>query len=194
MSGLETSFPPPPPPGLNYIEAIRPALNFILVITPLGAILVPLIIVLFVFSPPSSRRNPVFILNVLACCSGVAEAVANACLETSQILYPLEPVSKGLLLTVISFAVVSPVFIDSILLLRILAFYPPKTTPTTKLIAVLIFPVILKCGRFTVIVMYLNSFMNGSGKLPNVLLAAGSNWPKNPYITAEWTMQMVDNT
>ncbi|KAF9448445.1 hypothetical protein P691DRAFT_775406 [Macrolepiota fuliginosa MF-IS2] len=194
MSSITASFPPPPPPGLNYIDAIRPSLNFILALTPLGAVLVPLIITLFVFSSPQSRRHPVFILNVLACCSGIVEAATNAALETKQILYPLEPVSKSLLTTVIAFSIVSPLFIDSILLFRILAFYPIGITPTSTLVAIFSFPILVKCGRFVVVVMYLNSFAKGSGNLPNVLLAATSTWPRNPYIMAEWSMQMADNT
>jgi hypothetical protein len=193
MSQPSVSLPPPPPPGLNYIEAIRPSLNFILVLTPLGAVLIPLIIVLFVFSPPHSRRHPVFILNVLACCSGIAEAVVNATLETNQILYPLRPISKGLLTAVIALATISPLFIDSILLFRILAFYPIGVAPKTTVAAILAFPLLLKCGRLTAVVMALNVFANGSGKLGNVLLAAQSTWPRNPYIMSEWIMQMVDN-
>lgn len=187
-------FPPPPPPGLNYIEAIRPSLNFILVLTPLGSVLVPLILTLFFFSTPQSRRHPVFILNILACLSGIIEAALNAALETKQILYPLEPISKELLTSVIAFSIVSPVFIDSILLFRILAFYPFSITPTWQLVAIFALPALVKCGRFTAVVMYLHSFTHSSGNLPNVLLAAQSTWPKNPYILAEWSLQMIDNT
>ncbi|KAF8878273.1 hypothetical protein CPB84DRAFT_1878822 [Gymnopilus junonius] len=100
-------FPPPPPEGLNYIAAIRPSLNFILVVTPLGSVLVPLILTLLFFSTPDSRRHPVFILNILACCSGICEAATNAALEVKQIIYPLEPVSTSLLTTVIAFATIS---------------------------------------------------------------------------------------
>ncbi len=189
-----SSFPPPPPAGLNYIAAIRPSLNFILVLTPLGAVLVPLILVLFFFSSPRSRRHPVFVFNILACCSGICEAALNAALETKQILYPLEPVSKSLLTSVIAFAIVSPVFIDSILLFRILAFYPLGTTPTSRLLAIFSLPALLKTGRFIAVVLYLNQFTHSSGKLPNVLLAAQSTWPKNPYILTEWSLQMIDNT
>lgn len=189
-----TQFPPPPPAGLNYIAAIRPSLNFILVLTPLGAVLVPLIITLFFFSTPQSRRHPVFILNIFACLSGIVEAALNAALETKQILYPLEPMSKELLTSVIAFAIVSPLFIDSILLLRILAFYPVSMTPTSQLIAIFALPAIVKCGRFIAVVMYLHQFTHSSGNLPNVLLAAESTWPRNPYIISEWSLQMVDNT
>lgn len=189
-----SQFPPPPPEGLNYIAAIRPSLNFILVLTPLGAILVPLIITLFFFSSPKSRRHPVFVLNILACCSGICEAALNAALETKQILYPLEPISKELLTAVIAFAIVSPLFIDSILLFRILAFYPLVTTPIWQLLAIFSLPMLVKCGRFIAVVMYLHQFTHSSGNLPNVLLAAQSTWPKNPYILAEWSLQMIDNT
>lgn len=194
MSDPVALFPPPPPEGLNYIAAIRPSLNFILVLTPLGAVLVPLILTLFFFSTPRSRRHPVFILNILACCSGICEAAINAALETKQILYPLEPVSKGLLTAVIAFAIVSPVFIDSILLFRILAFYPLGSTPTSQLLAIFALPALVKSGRFIAVVLYLHQFTHTSGRLPNVLLAAQSTWPKNPYILAEWSLQMVDNT
>ena len=188
------SFPPPPPEGLNYIAAIRPSLNFILVLTPLGSVLVPLIITLYFFSTPNSRRHPVFILNILACCSGICEAAINAALEVKQIIYPLQPVSPSLLTAVIAFATVSPLFIDSILLFRILAFYPPYRTPKRILIGIFAFPLLVKCGRFTAVVMYLHSFTHSSGRLPSILLAAESTWPKNPYIITEWTLQMLDNT
>ncbi|KIK55978.1 hypothetical protein GYMLUDRAFT_62263 [Collybiopsis luxurians FD-317 M1] len=161
--------------------------------TPLRASLVPLVFTLFYFSTPHTRRHPVFILNILACCSGICEAALNATLETKQILYPLEPVSEGLLTAVIAFAIVSPVVIDSILLFRVIAFYPIKTTPRRLLISILALPVIVKSGRFVTIVLYLNDFCRTSGRLPSVLLAAESTWFKNSYFMAEWSLQMVDN-
>jgi hypothetical protein len=187
------AFPPPPPPGLNYIAAVETSLNFILVLTPLGAVLFPVILILFFFSTPESRRHPVFILNILACCCGICEAAINAALETKQILYPLEPVSKGLLTSVIAFSIISPVFIDSILLFRLLAFFPRRLASNKQIAAVLALPILVKCGRFTAVVLYLNSFTHSSGNLPSVLLAAQSTWPRNPYIMTEWSLQMVDN-
>ncbi|KAF9467113.1 hypothetical protein BDZ94DRAFT_1249604 [Collybia nuda] len=190
---MSSPFPPPPPPGLNYTAAIRPSLNFILILTPLGSILVPVILVLFFFSTKDSRRHPVFILNILACCSGIFEAGLNAALETKQIIYPNEPVSPTLLTAVIAFAIVSPVFIDSILLFRLLAFFPRPQTPRHTLAAILATPILVKCGRFIAVVLYLHTFTHSSGKLPSVLLAAQSTWPRNPYIMTEFILQMVDN-
>ena len=193
LLNMSAIVPPPPPPGLNYIAAIRPSLNFILVLTPLGAVLVPVILILFFFSTPETRRHPVFIFNILACCSGICEAAINAALETKQIIYPNQPVSPSLLTAVIAFATISPVFIDSILLFRLLAFFPLRITPKRTLLAILLLPILIKCGRFIAIVLYLNSFTHTSGRLPSVLLAAQSTWPHNRYIMTEWSLQMADN-
>jgi len=112
--------------------------------------------------------------------SGIVEAALNAALETKQNLYPFEPISKELLTSV---TVVLPLFIDSILLFRILVFYPVNITPTSQLIAILALSAIVKCGRFIVLVVYLRQFTHSSGKLPNVLLAAELTWPRNFYCT-----------
>lgn len=193
MSDTSVQLPPPPPPGLNGIEAIKLSLYSILVVTPLGAVLVPLIITLFVFTPPQSRRNPIFVLNIFACCSGIIEAALNAALQTIQMIFPLRPVSIALLTSVVAFALVSPVFIDSILLLRILAFYPISITPKRTLAAIFAFPLAIKCARFIVVVTYLCIFVQKTRTSSSVFAAAESIWPKNPFILSEWTMQMMDN-
>ncbi|THH13250.1 hypothetical protein EW146_g6944 [Bondarzewia mesenterica] len=186
-------FIPSPPPGTNYIAAIRTSLTFVLVLTPLGAILVPVILIILFFSTAESRRHPVFVFNILACCSGICEAALNAVLEIKQILYPDQAVSKSLLTATIATAIVSPVFIDSILLFRFLAFFPRRITSYQTYVAILALPLLIKCGRFITVLLYLNSFTHTSGRLPSVLLAAESTWLHNPYIMTEWSLQMVDN-
>ena len=69
---------PPPPPGLNYVAAIVPSLTFLLISTIWAALLVPITIVLFIFSTPSLRRTPLFILNVLSLASGLALGMISA--------------------------------------------------------------------------------------------------------------------
>ncbi|KAF9448442.1 hypothetical protein P691DRAFT_800828 [Macrolepiota fuliginosa MF-IS2] len=193
MPGIDVQLPPPPPPGLNYISSIQLSLNSILAITPLGVILVPMIIILFVFTPSKLRRTPIFILNIFACCSGILEATLNAILEVRQMIYPLEPVSHGLLTSVVVFSVGSPVFVDSILLLRILAFYPISITPKRTLAAIFAFPLIVKCARLAVVVVYVVLFVRKTRNAPSVFTAAESIWERNPLILSEWTLQMLDN-
>jgi hypothetical protein len=51
----------------NSIISLHHFLAIILIVAPLGAILFLIISVLLFFTPPESRRHPVFILNILAC-------------------------------------------------------------------------------------------------------------------------------
>lgn len=184
----------PPPTNLHDIEfATHSLLNFILVLAPLGTILVPLTLILFVFSPSHSRRHPVFILNVLACCLGIIEVVVAIALNSSQILHPIRPLPKNLLTTVVVLTSVSPLLVDSILIFRIAAFYPFSMTPITTLVVVFGFPLLVKCGRFTAIVLFLNSFVKGIANLNNIFLGALPSWHQNPFLMAEWIMQIVDN-
>lgn len=55
----------PSVPDLNAI-IIHPSLNSILIGHTFLTLLLPLLIALFYFSTPQSRRRPIFILNVLA--------------------------------------------------------------------------------------------------------------------------------
>jgi uncharacterized membrane protein YccC len=57
--------PPPPPPVTNYLAVIKPPLDGILIGHTFTIILIPLLIALFYFSTASSRKHPIFILNVV---------------------------------------------------------------------------------------------------------------------------------
>jgi hypothetical protein len=188
----DTSIPPPPPAGMNYIAAIKPSLTFIMVVTPLGSILVPIIVMLFVFSTAKSRSQWVFQLNVLACCLGIAEAILNAVLEINLILEPLTPQPQSIFTSVITLSVLSPMLVDSILLTRILAFYPSRTSSALSRLKVIAFPLLIKSGRFIAVVLYLSDYTL-TQNLGNVLLVVQAGWYKNPYMLAEWTLQVVDN-
>ena len=75
------------PPGVAaeildaYATAVRPAIGVVLTTTALGSILIPLLITLFYFSSPMSRRQPTFILNVLSILFGIAIAIWNAIIQ-----------------------------------------------------------------------------------------------------------------
>ena len=187
------ALPPPPPPGLNYIAAIKPSLTFILVVTPLGSLTVPVIALLIFFSTPLSRRQPVFILNIFACLLGLTEAFLNATLEYKSIVFPLKPVPQAMFTSTIVFAVLSPVIVDSILLTRVLAFYPRRTSTNLQRFGVLALPLLIKSGRFISVVLYLHQYSVETRDLGSVLLVGAKSWPKNPYITSEWILQIVDN-
>jgi hypothetical protein len=67
-----SSIPPTVAPVIEaYAKAIRPAFGFILISSIFGAMLVPLLIILLASSTPHSRRQPIFILNILSLSLGI---------------------------------------------------------------------------------------------------------------------------
>lgn len=188
-----SEIPPPPPAGMNYIAAIQISLTFIMLVTPLGAILIPIIVMLFVFSTPTSRSQWVFQLNVLACCLGIAEAIINAVLEVRVMLDPLTSQPQSIFTAVTTLAVLSPLLVDSVLLTRVLAFYPAPTSGHLDRLKVIAFPLLVKCGRFITVVLYLNAQSEWTKNLGNVTLVGQATWYRNPYLTTEWTLQVIDN-
>lgn len=75
---------PPPPPGLNYIAALQPSITFLMIGTTFSGILLPLLVALFQFSTKSTRRKPIFILNVISITLGLILGIYNAYIEVSN--------------------------------------------------------------------------------------------------------------
>ncbi|KAL4062172.1 hypothetical protein J3A83DRAFT_4081033, partial [Scleroderma citrinum] len=172
-----------------FIEYVRPQFVLVVGITPFCACLVTLLVVLFAYSTPSSRRLLVFKLNVLAICIALVTGVLNAYLNSLGVLDPFSPMpSLGICFTFAFFALLSPLFYDSILLQRLLAFYPINSTPMFTVAKVLVLPICVKLGRFVLVTLFLRSYYVGFAEFGPV-----ADWFKNHYITAEWALQVVDN-
>ncbi|KAG6856472.1 hypothetical protein H0H87_004051 [Tephrocybe sp. NHM501043] len=182
----------PPPPGTNYLSVIENSLTFALLGAFFGGLLVPLLIFLFLFSKPVARRHPVFLLNVAAVILGLTLAALNVGQMWGALVTPTKPVPESLTLANIALNVFSPMIIDSVLLFRLLAFYPRMTTPTRRIVMVLIFPVIIKCGRFICVTMFLHKLGQTDGQ-GSVIILATKIWFRNPYLVAEWALQIADN-
>ncbi|KAG6808414.1 hypothetical protein H0H92_004232 [Tricholoma furcatifolium] len=180
------------PAGLNYIAVIEPALTFSLLGAFFGGLLVPLLIFLFLFSNPTARRHPVFILNFAIIILGLALAAVNVGQEWMNMVTPDVPVPQSLTLANITLDVISPMIIDSVLLFRLLAFYPRMTTPRKTFFVILAFPVIVKCARFTCVTIFLYHLgrTNGQGSITTL---AAKTWFRNPWLTSEWSLQIADN-
>ncbi|KAJ7174278.1 hypothetical protein C8R46DRAFT_646887 [Mycena filopes] len=133
----------------GYVDAIRPAFPFILILTVFAAMLVPLLIMMFALSTPQSRRGPIFILNILAISSGIFLGVLGSHLWISSILFPFAVVSivEDLIFTI--FDIWLSWFTEAVLLIRIAAAFPRSQLP-----ALLAFPVAIKIGRVVVNVLF----------------------------------------
>ncbi|KAG6816332.1 hypothetical protein H0H93_008184 [Arthromyces matolae] len=181
-----------PPPGTNYIAVIQPGLTFSLLAAFFGGILIPLLIFLFLFTTPAARRHPVFILNVAIVIFGLAFAGLNVGEQWKSMVTPDSPPGDKLIFATIVFDVILPIIIDSVLLFRLLAFYPPMTTPRATFIQVLTFPVLVKCGRLASVTLFLHQ-MNQTDGQGSIAILAGQLWFRNPYMISEWFLQIADN-
>ncbi|KIJ63528.1 hypothetical protein HYDPIDRAFT_92110 [Hydnomerulius pinastri MD-312] len=178
---------------MGYIESIQPSFNFVVGLTPFCACLVTLLVVLFAFSTSESRRRLVFRLNVLAIVIALVTGILNGVTSGRAILKPFDPTPQSVYIATIIFALFPPLFYDSILLTRLLALYPVDTTPLSTLVKVLAFPLCVKCARLIVLSFYINDYVKSSPTLASLAQHAEATWFRNPYVTAEWTLQMCDN-
>ncbi|KAJ7250591.1 hypothetical protein C8J57DRAFT_676979 [Mycena rebaudengoi] len=181
-----------PPPGLNYIAVIAPALTFSLLGAFFGGILLPLLVFLFAFSTPTSRSHPVFIINAGIILLGMGLAAVNVGQEWSNLVTPTVPIPDSLTLANIALTVISPLVIDSVLIFRYIAFYPPRSTSRSTYVKILAFPVIVKTGRLICDTIFLVKLGRTDGEGSITVLAA-KTWFRNPYLVAEWSLQIFDN-
>jgi len=182
MSPLDTDI------SLHYFLAV------ILIVAPLGAVLLPIIGVLLFFTPSESRKRPVFILNILACLLGICQAVYFSCLNSYVILHPDKPLSPTAARASIAILLAPPILIDSILLFRLLAFYPIQLTPRYTLIAILTPTFLSKAARLACLIAFLVTYPIAHLNGPSYATLPGLVWGRGPWIIALLALQALDNS
>ena len=207
-----TPFIPPPPPGLNYIAVIEPLLDLLLIDTILSSFLVPTLITLFYFSTSSSRRQLVFVTNILAIACAIALAIINICnqvraatshslLEARSLLTHLEqtrailakPVSPAMDTALMFMTIFAPFCAEFVLVFRVVAVYPPRiiSWPVRALVYA---PVAsLKTARVINIIIFIVQWVQQKEHLNSPLLRGQAAWSL-PNIKLEWILQFVDMT
>jgi len=136
----------------TFIDEIHPSFNFVVGVTAFSACLLTLLVVLFVFSTPQSRKRSVFRLNVIAILVATVLCILNGITSGKSILDPFHVIPESVYVATIFFAIFPPLFYDSILLTRLLALYPIGITPRLTLFKVFAFPACIKCGRLITLV------------------------------------------
>jgi hypothetical protein len=183
-------------PFMSTLAAVslRHFLAIILIVAPLGAALVPIVGVLFFFTPCESRKRPVFILNVFACLLGICQSLFFASLNSSVILHPDKPLSHTTLLAAVAILLTPPILINSILLFRLLAFYPIQLTPRLTLIAVLAPTCICKAARLASLIAFLVTYPFARSDAPAYATLPGLVWGRGPWIVCLVALQALDNS
>jgi hypothetical protein len=217
MDRNSTSFlPPPPPPGMNYIAAIQPSIVFLMIGTIWTGILLPLMVALFFFSSKDTRRQPIFILNVLSLSLGFLLGIFNACTEVSHLichlfcepladkdmdqihgmLSPLQPWSSAnsLVFTILTGYI--PWLVEMILVVRLLAVYPYSTTPKRLWFFIFIPLLLLKIARFVNMTIFTveSGVLLRSPSSGDPLFMPQIAWNSHPGPKIEWIIQVLDNS
>jgi len=217
MDGNSTSFlPPPPPPGMNYIAAIQPSIVFLMIGTIWTGILLPLMVALFFFSSKNTRRQPIFILNVLSLSLGFLVGAFNARTEVSHLirhsfcepladkdinqihrmLFPLQPLSSANTLVFSIMTSYIPWLVETILVVRLLAVYPYSTTPKRLWFFIFIPLLLVKIARFVNLTIFTVEF-GASLRSPSSgdpLTMPQIAWNSHPGPKIEWIIQVMDNS
>ncbi|KAI6017461.1 hypothetical protein EDC04DRAFT_478554 [Pisolithus marmoratus] len=170
-----------------FVNFIHPAFVNLVAITAFTASLFTLFVVLLAFSTQESRRRMVFRLNVLAICLvltlGVLVGIGNGKVIFGQLYW----LPRSVAIAEVVFGCFPPVLCDSILLTRFFAIYPLSTTRPAILLKIFVFPCCVKCARVVVLTLFLNDYV-----WP-VTVEDDNPFFRNPYLIAEWSLQITDN-
>ncbi|KAI0742341.1 hypothetical protein C8Q80DRAFT_1273030 [Daedaleopsis nitida] len=143
----------PPPPGTNYIVAVEPSLNLLIIVIVWTSFLVPIAIALFLFSTHALRRRPVFILNLISVSLGLLHGALYTYNQTRSIL--LLPIPTVLLTILALLTFLIPMFAELILIVRVLAVYPPSRLTLTARVAVYAPTCVFKIARLVNAVIFI---------------------------------------
>jgi hypothetical protein len=171
----------------------RHFLTAILIVAPLGATLVPIIGTLIFFASSESRKRPVFLLNILACLLGICQAIFFTSLNSFVLLRPDDYVSHTTLITAIAALLAPPILVDSILLFRLLAFYPIQLTSRKTFIAVLSPTLLVKAARLACLIVFIVTYPVSRLDTPGYVAVQGLVWGRGHWIIAVFALQALDN-
>jgi hypothetical protein len=174
-------------------EVATHQLNIILIAAALGSMLVPILYTLYAFTPAPVRRRPIFLLNVLACVLGIFQATVTVGINYQIIAAPFLPLPVATWLFKIATMVVPPVFIDTVLIFRFMAFFPAQLTSRRTRFGVLVFPAIVKVARLAMIGIFMGTYPTGRLLAPRSKAAEGLFWGRGPVIASVFGLQALDN-
>ncbi|TFK35049.1 hypothetical protein BDQ12DRAFT_635510 [Crucibulum laeve] len=185
---------PLPPPGLNYIAAIRPCLNLLIIGTVWSAVLIPILVALFFFSTKHLRRKPIFIFNVISILLGIAMGIFSFIVQWRAILQPdiIPTVTEVVAVAWLVYFI--PIFVESILIFRIVGVYPPQQTPCLVLLSVFVPLAALKIARLANIIVFIRNFTRIAHAQANPVLAGQLTGNAYPGQKIEWFLQLIDNS
>ncbi|PFH45064.1 hypothetical protein AMATHDRAFT_10086 [Amanita thiersii Skay4041] len=186
---------PSPPPGLNYLWVINPSLSILMTELVGISILLPLLVILFFFSTKQLRRKPIFILNVVSILLGISMGVTGIWDLYQAITNPQRHISSTHFAVLGCFTSIVPLFVETILVFRILAVHPYHATPKWLFTLIFLPLALLKIARLVNISMYIKHYLDILRSIEIPIIAGQVAWvAAGPNPKIEWFLQVVDNT
>ncbi|PFH45063.1 hypothetical protein AMATHDRAFT_132447, partial [Amanita thiersii Skay4041] len=194
-----------PPPGLNYLQVVNPFLSILMTELVGTSILLPLLVILFFFSTKQLRRKPIFILNVISILLGMSMGITgiwdmvslfstkNCANSLRCITNPQSPIGPNVYATMACFVTIVPLFVETILMFRILAVYPYHATPKPTFISIFLPLALLKIARLVNISIYIKHYLDILNSIDNPIIAGQvASVVVGPEPKIEWILQVVD--
>jgi hypothetical protein len=176
-----------------------------------GSALFCMLLSLLFFSTPSLRRHPLFICNALILTLGICNAAINIYEEVGlasrlhstplltsdskfhTLLTPAVPISPHVIIAIGTLDAFDPIIVDCVLLLRLVAVYPPSRTPFRKVALVLGLPIAIKIGRVVNSAIFMAYYAKVVSTETGVGGAAILVTSGKPNVKVEWALQVLDN-
>ncbi|KAH8818816.1 hypothetical protein DL96DRAFT_1750099 [Flagelloscypha sp. PMI_526] len=155
--------------------------------------LVAMFFLMFYLSTPQIRRTPLFIMNVVAVVLGVVTGFTQVKRTTLMVLYPNTPgddVSQRIPTAV---SVVLPIYVDSILAVRLYIVYPRSMTSSLQLAVIFIPEIALKILRTVSATYYLVRYFQHLDHDPSISKAFAALLYETPCLQIEWIAGLLDN-
>ncbi|KAG6373717.1 hypothetical protein JVT61DRAFT_6391 [Boletus reticuloceps] len=183
----------PFPPGMNSLATVRPCLRALMIGHTFLVLLMPLLVALFYYSTPYSRRRPIFILNVFAVALAITAGVVSDAVNIHMILSPQIIWPVHLQIAAGFTGNFQAMLVDAILLVRLITVHPLSRVGFVRFALLTSLPITLKVARVVNSILYMNQLTIMAND-PNALQAIGTAWLTLPYIKIEWIAQVVDNS
>ncbi|KZV70210.1 hypothetical protein PENSPDRAFT_685717 [Peniophora sp. CONT] len=165
----------------------------LLIIASLGSMLVPVMATLVAFTPRRTRRQPVFQLNVISCALGLLQAGATIGYIVQFLFDPTLVISRWWWMFKIITLLVPPMFFDTVLLFRTLAFFPVQLRTDKLLLCLLTVPVLIKTARVVVVLVFMVTYPMDRLSLPGIKAVQGLVWGEGPLVMSLFALQAIDN-
>ncbi|KAJ6632111.1 hypothetical protein B0H10DRAFT_4695 [Mycena sp. CBHHK59/15] len=182
-----------PPLILEFVVTTRPTLVLLLICMTWLGISIPLIIALFLFSSKQFRRKPIFYSNLLSVTVGLAMGILNVSILFQSIADLEKPISVSGAIAYTCLACGVPIFVEAILMFRLLAVYPFHRTPRRIFFSIFGPILLIKTGRIANFIIFMTRYSR-EAKTATSLSQLGVLSLNHPEPKIEWFLQVFDNT